>query len=152
MPEPTTPLQIADYRRLWLARFLATMATLSLVVLLGYQVYDVARSDYGMSKAEGSFYLGLLGLVQFLPLFMLTPVAGLVADKYDRRHVVVAANAVDCCIAALLALLTWQGALTLPSCLRSPQRMARRGCSMARRCRRSRPISCPPLCCRERSR
>ncbi len=114
MPEPTTPLQIADYRRLWLARFLATMATLSLVVLLGYQVYDVARSDYGMSKAEGSFYLGLLGLVQFLPLFVLTPVAGLVADKYDRRHVVVAANAVDCCIAGLLALLTWQGALTLP--------------------------------------
>ena len=43
--DPTSPLQIAEYRRYWLARFLATFATLSMVVLIGYQTYDVARED-----------------------------------------------------------------------------------------------------------
>ena len=87
MTEPSSPLQIGDYRRYWLARFLAVFATMSMVVLLGYQTYEVARADYAMSVAEASFYLGLLGLAQFIPLFVLTPVAGLAADRFDRRHV-----------------------------------------------------------------
>ena len=45
LPDPTSPLQIAEYRRYWLARFLATFATLSMVVLIGDQTYDVARAD-----------------------------------------------------------------------------------------------------------
>ena len=60
-PEPTSPLQIADYRRFWFARFLATFATLSMVVLIGYQTYDVARAQYGMDLRDASLMLGLLG-------------------------------------------------------------------------------------------
>jgi MFS family permease len=112
--DPTSPLQIGDYRRYWLARFVAVFATMSMVVLLGYQLYEVARDDYGMSVAEASFQLGLLGLAQFIPLFLLTPVAGLAADRFDRRHVAAFANGIDGCVAALLALLTWQDALTIP--------------------------------------
>ncbi len=114
MSDPTSPLQIGDYRRYWLARFVAVFATMSMVVLLGYQLYEVARDDYGMSVAEASFQLGLLGLAQFIPLFLLTPVAGLAADRFDRRHVAAFANGIDGCVAALLALLTWQDALTIP--------------------------------------
>src|SRR5690554_1589433 len=117
-PEPSdllsSPLQIADYRRFWLARFLATFATLSMVVLIGYQTYDVARADYGMDRATAAFVLGLLGLAQFVPLFVLTPVAGVAADIFDRRRVVLFANLIDCAIAVVLALLTWRDALTLP--------------------------------------
>jgi MFS family permease len=112
--EPTTPLQIGDYRRFWLARFFAVFATMSMVVLLGYQLYEVARDDYGMSVAEASFQLGLLGLAQFVPLFLLTPVAGLAADRFDRRYVAAFANGIDACVAALLAVLTWADALTIP--------------------------------------
>jgi MFS family permease len=112
--EPTTPLQIGDYRRYWLARFFAVFATISMVVLLGYQLYDIAREDYGMSVAQATFQLGLLGLAQFVPLFILTPVAGLAADRFDRRYVVACANFVDLGLAALLAVLTYQDALTLP--------------------------------------
>jgi MFS family permease len=112
--EPTSPLQIGDYRRYWLARFMAVFATMSMVVLLGYQLYEVARDDYGMSVAEASFQLGLLGLAQFIPLFVLTPVAGLAADRFDRRHVAAFANGIDGLVAVLLAVLTWQDALTIP--------------------------------------
>jgi MFS family permease len=112
--EPTSPLQIADYRRYWLARFMAVFATMSMVVLLGYQLYEVARDDYAMSVAEASFQLGLLGLAQFVPLFLLTPVAGLAADRFDRRHVAAFANGIDACVAVVLAVLTWADALNLP--------------------------------------
>lgn len=112
--EPTSPLQIGDYRRYWLARFMAVFATMSMVVLLGYQLYEVARVDYGMSVAEASFQLGLLGLAQFIPLFVLTPVAGLAADRFDRRHVAAFANGIDGCVAVVLAVMTWQDALTIP--------------------------------------
>lgn len=112
--EPTSPLAIADFRRYWLARFIAVFATMSMVVLIGYQLYDVARADYGMSVAQASFQLGLLGLAQFIPLFLLTPVAGLAADRFDRRYVAAFANGIDGLVAALLALLTWADALNLP--------------------------------------
>lgn len=112
--EPTSPLQIGDYRRYWLARFMAVFATMSMVVLLGYQLYEVARDDYGMSVAEASFQLGLLGLAQFIPLFLLTPVAGLAADRFDRRHVAAFANGIDAAVAAALAALTFAEALNLP--------------------------------------
>jgi MFS family permease len=112
--EPTSPLQIADYRRFWLSRFLATFATLSMVVLIGYQTYDIARADYGMDAPTAALMLGLLGFAQFVPLFLLTPVAGAAADRFDRRRVVLFANLIDCTIAMLLALLTLWQALTLP--------------------------------------
>ncbi|MGX7895225.1 MFS transporter [Tsuneonella sp. HG222] len=114
MSEPTSPLQIADYRRFWLARFLSVFATIAVVVLLGYQVYDVARADYGMGRRDAAFMLGLLGAAQFVPLMLLTPVAGVAADRFDRRHVVLFANTIDGAIALILAVSTWQDWLTLP--------------------------------------
>ena len=79
------PLSIADFRYYWLARFMAVLATMGMVVVIGYQAYDIARSDYGMSIREASLQLGLLGLVQFVPLALLTPVAGWAADRWERR-------------------------------------------------------------------
>jgi MFS family permease len=114
LPDPTSPLQIADYRRYWLARFLATFATLSMVVLIGYQTYDVARADYGMGVRDAAFILGLLGAAQFVPLLLLTPVAGIAADRFDRRRVVLFANLMDCGIAFALAYATANDALSLP--------------------------------------
>src|ERR1043166_4040792 len=112
--QPTSPLQIRDFRRFWLARFLAVVATLSMVVVIGWQTYDVARSDYHMSKSAAAFQLGLLGLAQFVPLFLLTPVAGLAADRFDRRKLAALANGIDLGVALVLALVTRADALSLP--------------------------------------
>jgi MFS family permease len=112
--EPTSPLQIADYRRFWMARFLAVFSTLSMVVLIGYQTYDVARADYGLDRSQAAFMLGLLGAAQFIPLMLLTPLAGVAADRFDRRFVVLCANGIDAVIALTLAFVTWRGGLTLP--------------------------------------
>ncbi|WP_204992851.1 MULTISPECIES: MFS transporter [unclassified Sphingopyxis] len=118
MPESTpraaSPLSFPDYRYYWAARFTAVMATIAMVVVIGYQLYDTARTDYGMSIREASFQLGLLGLVQFVPLALLTPVAGWAADRFERRSVAIFSNLIDITIAATLGWFTWAGGLTLP--------------------------------------
>ena len=114
MTEPTSPLQISDYRYFWVSRFLSVIATIGMVVIIGYQLYDVARAHYGMSIPSAAFQLGLLGLAQFVPLFLLTPIAGLVADRFDRRYVAACSTAVDISIATTLALTTYAGMRSLP--------------------------------------
>lgn len=108
------PITIPDFRLYWLARFMAVISTMAMVVIIAYQTYDIARSDYGMSIKEASFQLGLLGLFQFVPLALLTPVAGWAADKWERRTVARFANSIDMLIALLLGWLTMSDALNLP--------------------------------------
>lgn len=114
MSEPTHPLLLRDYRLVWLARFLSVSATSALVVVLGAQVYQVARTAEGMAPSEAAFLLGILGLVQFIPFALLTPVAGLIADKLDRRYVVAAATSIDLAIAIALGWANSASAVTLP--------------------------------------
>jgi MFS family permease len=113
-PPPPSPLAFRDFRLYWLARFAAVMATMAMVVIIGYQVYDVARSDYAMSVGAASFQLGLVGLFQFIPLALLTPVAGWVADRVERRTVARFANSIDILVALALGWFTHADQLTLP--------------------------------------
>ncbi len=90
------------------------MAGSGMVVALGYQLYDVARRVDGLSIAQASLALGLLGLAQFLPMFVLTPVAGVVADRFDRRHVAALALALDMFLALVLTFATATHHVSLP--------------------------------------
>jgi MFS family permease len=111
---PTHPLQVRDYRLIWLARFVNTIATTAMVVVIGAQTYQLARTQYAMSEAEASFMIGVLGLVQFVPFMLLTPLAGVVADRMDRRYVAAAACLADIVIAAVLAFANSEQFLSLP--------------------------------------
>ncbi len=110
----SSPFAIADFRLYLVARFSGALATMAMVVVIGWQVYDIARSDYGMSPREAAFQLGLLGGVQFLPLALLTPVAGWAADRFERRRVTQFASAVDMIVALALGAATAEHMLTLP--------------------------------------
>ncbi len=112
--EPNSPIQIGDYRFFWLARLLTVIAQTGMVVIIGYQFYDVARADYGMSISEAALQLGLLGVAQFVPLMLLTPVAGLAADRFDRRHVAALAMGLDIMVALGLGYSTAAGMRSLP--------------------------------------
>jgi MFS family permease len=110
LPEP---LRIADFRVYWLARLASTIAQISMVVVIGWQVYDIARQTMGLRAA--SFQLGLIGVVQFVPLFVLTLVTGWAADRIDRRYIARAVLALEVFCAAMLAWLAWTGTTTLPA-------------------------------------
>ncbi|WP_010038294.1 MFS transporter [Gemmata obscuriglobus] len=64
-------------------RFCAVLASTSQAVVIAWEVYETARQT--MSVVEASFVVGMIGLVQFLPLFGLALVAGETADRHDRR-------------------------------------------------------------------
>src|SRR5215218_8981457 len=106
------PLRITDFRTFWLSRLAATIAQMAMVIVIGWQVYDIARET--MSIREAAFQLGLIGLVQFVPLFVLTPVSGWTADRLDRRHVGRAVILLEMLCALILLFATWRGFIRLP--------------------------------------
>ena len=105
------PLRIPAFRYFWLARLTWTIGSLAMVIVIGWQVYDIARHTMGVKEA--AFRLGLIGLVQFVPLFLLTLVTGWTADRLDRRWIARAAVALEFGCAVSLGWLAWSHSTTL---------------------------------------
>lgn len=105
------PFAIPNYRYLWFARLASMLALYAMMLILGWQAYNLAREDLGVAASAG--ILGLLGLLQFVPLFILTPVVGWVADRLDRRWIVRVVLTAQMGIAALLGFLTWGETISL---------------------------------------
>ncbi len=110
-PAPQSPFAFRDYRFFWAMRICFTIAGTMLVVVIGWQVYDLARQT--MQPKEASFWLGMIGLAQFLPLFLLTPITGYVADRIDRRLIVRLSVLLELVSAALLGWLAWRDAMSM---------------------------------------
>ena len=108
LPEP---LRIRQFRFFWLARLTWTIGSLAMVIVIGWQVYDIARQTMGLKEA--AFRLGIIGLVQFIPLFLLTLVTGWTADRLDRRWIARAAVALELGCASALGWLAWTHTTTL---------------------------------------
>lgn len=105
-------MRIPAFRAFWLARLASTMAQMAMVIVIGWQVYDIARQT--MPIDEAAFQLGLIGLVQFVPLFLLTPISGWAADRLDRRQIARATVLLEMACAAMLFWATWSEHVNLP--------------------------------------
>lgn len=86
------------------ARTFTEFASQVAVVALGWHVYALTGS---------AFDLGMIGLVQFLPMAVLVFIAGHAADRYTRQHVVQVCQLTECLTAAFLAWGTFSGWLTV---------------------------------------
>ncbi|OAN53675.1 MFS transporter [Sphingobium sp. TCM1] len=106
------PLRFANFRAYLVGRLAAVLAQYGMMIVLGWQAYNIARET--MTTAGASAQLGLIGLAQFLPLFFLTPVTGWVADHYDRRLITRLTLTMLTAASALLAFATHQGWVSLP--------------------------------------
>jgi len=110
---PTHPIQIHNFRAYWTARLTMTLAQYAMLIVIQWQAYNLAR-DSGMNVAEGSGTLALIGLLQFVPLFILTPFSGLAADRFDRRLLGMLMVLLQLGCAGALAWFSWNDAVTLP--------------------------------------
>jgi len=108
LPEP---LRIAAFRHYWIARLTNTIAQMAMVIVIGWRVYDIARHTMGLKEA--ALRLGIIGLVQFIPLFLLTLVTGWAADRVDRRWIARASIMLELGCAAALAWFAWRHTTTL---------------------------------------
>jgi MFS family permease len=105
------PFAIHNFRAYFLARLSTTLAQMAMVIVIGWQVYDLARRT--MDVKDAAFYLGLIGVAQFLPLLALSLVAGWVADRIDRRWIARGAVAIEAGCAITLAVASYHEHVTL---------------------------------------
>jgi MFS family permease len=100
---PSSSLHVLRNRNLSFylsARFLGTLAVQMQSVAVGWQVYQITGS---------LFDLGLIGLAQFAPFLILILWAGHVADRYDRRKIIVLCMLTQLLVSALLLAFTASG-------------------------------------------
>ncbi|MEV4112324.1 MFS transporter [Nonomuraea sp. NPDC049695] len=69
-----------DYRRLWLGQSVSHVGVAATVVAVGQQVWQLTHS---------SFYVGLLGMANLIPLIVFGLWGGAVADAVDRRKLLI---------------------------------------------------------------
>jgi MFS family permease len=87
------------------SRFCTASAMMMMRAAIAWHVYALSHS---------AFHLGLIGLAQFVPVLSLMLVGGAVADVYDRRKVMMAAQAIPLGTSLALLVATRSGVATLP--------------------------------------
>jgi MFS family permease len=103
-PEIANLFALPDFRRYQTARFLLTIGIQMQSVAIGFHVYDITKS---------ALALGYVGLAQFLPQILFSIFTGHVADRFDRRTVVLVCYA-TVLLSALLLLATIDVQTMLP--------------------------------------
>jgi MFS family permease len=84
MSEYTTLLRKnSDYRLLWLG---------SVVSQLGDWFNLIGSASLVANLSGAGTAISYLFLARFLPLFLFSPLAGILADRYERRHVMIASD------------------------------------------------------------
>jgi MFS family permease len=96
--DPYAALRFRDFRLLLMGTFLEVVGQQMLGVAIGWELYERTRDPLA---------LGLIGLVQVLPVVLLALPAGHVADRFDRKWIAVAAALVLALGAGGLALLSY---------------------------------------------
>jgi MFS family permease len=92
------------FRRLWFA---------STASLVGDWLGFVAISLLAIDRGGGAFSLALVFAVHSLPRALLTPVAGVVADRFDRRRLLITVPLLQAVLTAAMALAAARGLLPL---------------------------------------
>ncbi len=96
--DPYSALRIALFRNYLVASSLVSMGTAAQGLAIGWEVYD--RTGEAIS-------LGLVGLVQAIPMLLFTLPAGYLADVYDRRKLMMLSLAGATCTSLGLAAFSY---------------------------------------------
>jgi len=85
-----------------------------LISLIGTWMQTVAQSWLVYRLTGSSVLLGSVGFASQIPVFLASPVGGIVADRYNRHRVVIATQAASMVLACVLAVLTLTHTVTIP--------------------------------------
>jgi MFS family permease len=103
--DPYAALRYRDFRLLVAGRFVTALGNQMVSVAIGWELW---------LRTHSAFALGLVGLVQVIPVIILSLPAGHVADQYNRKRIVVMAEILLALCSLGLAILSFvQGPLVL---------------------------------------
>ena len=103
-PRPYRALQHKDFARLLVSQVLSVTGSQMQVVAINWQVYRLTHSPLA---------LGFVGLTRVVPIIVFSLWAGLVADRHDRRKVMIVTQLVMTAAALALAAVTYSDRVTL---------------------------------------
>lgn len=103
--DPYAAWRFPDFRLLIAGRFVAQVGEMMVSIGVGWELYE---------RTNDPLALGLVGLVQVIPVMLLSLPGGYVADRYDRKRVTLISQLVLVVCSLLLAVLSFtEGALPL---------------------------------------
>jgi len=103
MNSTVTPWQVLrqrDFGFFWLSLLFSGVGSQISTVAVAWQVYEITDSP---------FQLGLTGLLRALPVMILSLPGGILADRMDRRKLLIVTQSLAALLALALALLTSTG-------------------------------------------
>jgi hypothetical protein len=97
---PSKSCATATFRLLWFGHVFGSMAFWMDQVTRGWLIYELTNS---------TVQLGMIRGVQAIPILLLSPIAGSVADRYSRRMQILITQLADGAMFGVLALLILTG-------------------------------------------
>ncbi len=90
--------QYRDFRILWIGACTSTIGT---------WMQEIAQNWLVLQLTNSPFLLGLDAFLGDIPIFLFSLVGGVLADRIDRRYILIGSQVVQMISAALLAILIW---------------------------------------------
>jgi len=102
----TVALTHRNFRLLWLGALTSSIGTWMQKVAQAWLIVT-------LSGSSSAFYLGLDSFAGEAPILLFTLIGGVVADRRDRRHMMLTSQVIQMAVAALLAALVYTGAIQI---------------------------------------
>ena len=85
-----------------------------LISLIGTWMQSVAQAWLVYRLTGSSLLLGAAGFASQIPVFLVAPLGGIVADRHNRQRVVIGTQVASMILAGVLAALTLSGKVNVP--------------------------------------
>jgi MFS family permease len=95
-----------DFRLLWAGQFVSITGSQMQLVAINWHVYLLAQPQ---GQRHAALALSLVGLVRVVPIILCSLAGGVVADAFDRKRLMLAAQTVMLLAAGTLAVVTAAG-------------------------------------------
>lgn len=107
---PLVALRYRDFRLLWIGQLISIAGSQMRIVVVNWQIYELAKVD---GVIDPALALGLIGLARVIALLLSAPLSGLIADRMDRRALLVATTLAALATSVVLAAATQHGAISV---------------------------------------
>ncbi len=100
MSNSFAPLRHRDFALFWTGAFVSNIGTWMETIALSY---------YVAATTGKAFWSGLIAAAGFVPIGLLGPIGGAIADRVDRRHLLLATTASQTMFAAVVTVAMFRG-------------------------------------------
>lgn len=101
-PSPWAPFRYPTYRAIWIANLASNVGSMIQAVGAAWMMTELTRSHQLIALVQAS---------NTIPILLLALIAGSIADNFDRRRVMLAAQTWMLAVSGVLAVLAWNGRL-----------------------------------------